>query len=232
MPARQAGLPMGDALRAWLDSWLVVGGWAVIVASSLAVLLADLRKRNPEIKSLMRAVWLLTVLYSGPIGLAVYWFAGRKQIRVDSIWRRGWRSVSHCYSGCGAGEIIGVLLTMGLLGWAAWPASIVTFTLAYVFGYALTAGPLIQEGMAVREALWDAFTSESASILVMEVVAITVDLWLAGDAGLGQPLFWGGLAFSLTCGLLAAWPVNVLLIRWGVKAGMHDPREMAADSAA
>jgi len=216
-----------EALRELLDSWIVTGVWAAIVALCLAVLVVDLRKRNPEIMSLMRTVWLLTVLYSGPIGLGVYWFSGRRQIRTDSVWRRGWRSVSHCYSGCGAGEIIGVIVTMGILGWATGPAAMTTFALAYIFGYALTAGPLIQEGMAVPTALWDAFTSETASIFVMEVVAIGVDLWLAGDAGLTAPLFWNGMVVSLTCGLLAAWPVNVLLIRFGVKSGMHDPREMA-----
>jgi hypothetical protein len=219
-----------EVLRGLLDSWIVTGVWAAIVVACLAVLVTDLRKRNPEIMSLMRAVWFLTVLYSGPIGLGVYWFSGRKQIRVDSVWRRGWRSVSHCYSGCGAGEIIGIIITIGILGWATRPAAVATFVLAYVFGYALTAGPLIQEGMAIRTALWDAFTSESASIFVMEVVAIGVGLWISGDAGLAEPLFWNGMVVSLSCGLLAAWPVNVLLIRFGVKSGMHDPRDMAREA--
>lgn len=219
-----------EALREFLDSWSVLAAWAATVAVCLAALLRDLVRRNPEIKSLMRAVWILTVLYSGPLGLAVYWFSGRKQIRRDSIWRRGWRSVSHCYSGCGAGEIIGILVTVGLLGWRPWPAAITTFALAYLFGYALTAGPLIQEGVALRQALWDAFTSESASIFVMEIVAIGVGLTLATDADMHQPLFWTAMVVSLSCGLLAAWPANVLLIRWGVKSGMHDPRDMSRDN--
>jgi hypothetical protein len=192
------------------------------------LLVRDLRRRNPEIAGLMRLVWLLTVAYSGPIGLVVYWFSGRKQIARDTLWRRGWRSVSHCYSGCGAGEILGVVITVGILAAATWTVAITTFVLAYVFGYALTVGPLVQEGVGLRRALWDAFTSETASITVMEVVAIGVDLWLAPGATMGEPLFWGSLVFSLSCGLLAAWPVNVLLIRWGVKEGMHDPRDMAA----
>lgn len=219
-----------EHLRALLDSWWTLGAWGLIVVFCLGLLLRDLRRCNPEVMPLMRVVWFLTVLYSGPLGLGVYWFSGRKQISKDSIWRRGWRSVSHCYSGCGAGEITGVLVTIGLLGWATTHAALATFVLAYVFGYALTAGPLIQEGMAVRQALWDAFTSESVSIFIMEVVAIGVDLWLAGDAGMGRPLFWGALAFSLSCGLLAAWPANVALIRLGVKSGMHDPREMASQT--
>jgi hypothetical protein len=223
---------MIDTLREILGSWTTIGLWTAVVAVALLILVSDLKRRNPEIAGLMRVVWLLTVLYSGPIGLAVYWLSGRKQIRNDSIWRRGWRSVSHCYSGCGAGEIIGIVITVGILALGNWQVALTTFALAYIFGYALTAGPLIQEGVGVRTALWDAFTSETASIFVMEVVAIGVDLWLAPAAAIDEPLFWGSLIFSLSCGLLAAWPVNVLLIRWGVKAGMHDPREMAQHAQA
>lgn len=45
---------------------------------------------------------------------------------------------------------------------------------------------------------------------------------------MGEALFRSSLAFSLTAGLIAAYPVEVLLVRFGVKEGMHDPREMAA----
>lgn len=203
----------------------MLGAWAVLAAASLAVLSRDLSRNNAQTMGLMRIVWVLTVLYSGPLGLAVYWFSGRRQIPVDSVWRRGWRSTSHCYSGCGAGEMVGLLLATAVLGWGAGATAGLTFALAYLFGFGLTVGPLLQEGVALRPALWDAFTSESASIVMMEAVAISVDLWLAGDAGPGEPRFWSSVIVSLTCGLLAAWPVNVLLIRFGVKSGMHDPRE-------
>ena len=35
------------------------------------------------------------------------------------------------------------------------------------------------------------------------------------------------LVVSLTAGLVAAYPANVLLIRAGVKAGLRSPRELA-----
>ncbi|HEM46449.1 MAG TPA: DUF4396 domain-containing protein, partial [Alphaproteobacteria bacterium] len=185
-------------------AFLVV--WGLLVAASLAALLRDLSAENPQIGRLMKWVWLFTVLYSGPLGLAVYYYSGRRQIARDSLWRRGFRSVAHCYSGCGAGEIVGVVVTVGILGLAtAWVAG-VTFFLAYVAGFALTAGPLMEEGVPFRQAMWDAFYSETASITVMEVVAISVDLWLAGDAGMGDPVFWSSLVFSLSMGLLAAYP--------------------------
>lgn len=199
--------------------------WGLLVIVSVAVLAYDLKRHNPQIVGLMQWVWLFTVVYSGPLGLALYYYSGRRQIARDSLWRRASRSVAHCYSGCGAGEIAGVFITVGLLSLGNWWVAGVTFALAYIAGYIMTAGPLIQEGVEVPQALWDAFYSETASITVMEIVAISVDLWLAQNAGITDVLFWSSLIFSLSMGLIAAYPVNVILIRMGVKEGMHDPRE-------
>lgn len=201
--------------------------WAPLAVVSLAVLVRDLARRNPEIGGLMRWVWLLTVAYSGPLGLAGYFYSGRKQIPRDDLWRRAFRSVAHCYSGCGLGEIVGILVTVGLLGLSTGWVAGVTFACAYAMGFVLTAGPLMQGGMALGRALRDAFYSETASIVVMEAVAIGADLWLAGSARMGEALFWSSLVASLSAGLAAAYPVNVLLIRWGVKAGMHSPKAHA-----
>lgn len=207
-----------------------LAAWGVVVAASLAVLVWDLRANNSELKSLMQFVWGFTVLYSGPLGLAGYWYSGRTQISHDSLWRKGFRSVSHCYSGCGSGEVLGVSMAVGLFAFKTTGTVLLTFTLAYLFGYALTVGPLMQEGVGLGEALKDAFYSETASITIMEVVAIGTDIWLAAEAGIGDVLFWASLVFSLTLGLLAAYPVNIALIRLGVKEGMMNPAKMGSSS--
>lgn len=191
---------------------------------SLAWVAYDLKTRNAHLMSLMKVVWLLTVLYSGPLGLWIYGITGRRQISSDSLWRRAFRSVAHCYSGCGMGEIAGLLLAVGVLGLGTMWTVAVTFSFAYAAGFALTVGPLMQEGVKWGTAVKDALISETPSIFVMEVVAIGVDLLLAGDAGPSEVLFWTSLVVSLTCGLLAAYPVNVLLIHFGIKQGMMDPR--------
>lgn len=211
-----------------LTNPIYLAGWAILVFASVSILIWDLRSNNEAIGRLMKFVWVFTVLYSGPLGLAGYWYSGRRQIAHDSIWRRGFRSVAHCYSGCGAGEIIGIVTTVGLLALGNLYVALVTFTLAYAAGFMMTVGPLVEEGITYREALADAFYSETASIVVMEVVAIATDLWLAGDAQMGEPLFWSSLVFSLSIGLLAAYPVNVLLINFGVKDGMMNPQAMAS----
>ncbi len=203
-------------------AFLVV--WAMLMLPSLAILVRDMQRNNKHLMSLMKWVWALTVVYSGPLGLLIYWTTGRKEIATDSLYRRAFRSVAHCYSGCGMGEVAGLIIAVGLLSLSTPWVVAVTFTLAYVAGYALTVGPLMQEGVPLRTALKDAFIAETPSIAVMEIVAIGVDLTLAGDATLGDVRFWSSLIVSLTCGLMAAYPVNLALIHFGVKEGMMDPR--------
>ncbi|WP_137284011.1 DUF4396 domain-containing protein [Halorussus salinisoli] len=218
-----------QALQNVLTNPTYLAAWGGLVAVSLAVLVRDLRRNNSELKSLMQFVWAFTVLYSGPLGLVGYWYSGRTQIDHDSFWRKGFRSVSHCYSGCGTGEVLGVSMAVGLFAFKTTGTVVLTFALAYLFGYLMTVGPLMQEGIGLREALWDAFYSETASITVMEIVAISTDVWLAGEAGLGDVLFWTSLVFSLTLGLLAAYPVNLALIYVGVKEGMMNPAKMGTE---
>lgn len=202
--------------------------WVMLALLCCAVLLWDLRRHNAHIGSLMKAMWLLTALYSGPLGLLIYYYSGRRQIRRDSLWRQGFRSVAHCYSGCGAGEITGGLLAAGLLSLGNTGTALITFGLAYVFGYGMSLGPLLQDGTPVNQALLDTLYADTATIAVMEISAICLDLWLAASATPGDTLFWTSLLLSLTAGLIVAYPVNVALVYLGVKGGMANPRDSAA----
>ena len=205
------------------SQWFIVA-WAALMIPSQVVLIRDLRTKNAHLMSLMKLVWVLTVLYSGPLGLLIYWTCGRKEIPDDGLGRRAFRSVAHCYSGCGLGEVVGLVIAVGLLQMQTTGIALTTFGFAYVAGFALTVGPLVQDGTPIGTALWDAVLAETPSITVMEVTAIGVDLALSGSAGMGHPLFWSSMIVSLTLGLLAAYPVNVALIHFGVKEGMMDPR--------
>jgi hypothetical protein len=218
-PARKAITPV-------LSDSRTLAVWGVVVLLSLAVYVWDVRERNQALPSLMKGVWGLVVAYSGPFGLLVYWFSGRTQISRDSQVRRGLRSTAHCYSGCGAGEVVGIVTAQAILGLAVGWVAAITFGFAYLFGFGLTVGPLMQEGVGLREALLDAVYSETPSITVMEVVAIGSDLLLASEAHVGDVLFWMALALSLSLGFLAAFPVNLALVHLGVKEGMQNPAEM------
>ncbi|GAB7095623.1 hypothetical protein JCM30237_27770 [Halolamina litorea] len=204
----------------------LVVAWVGLSLLSVGVLWLDLRRHNAALPSMMKLVWTLTVLYSGLLGLAVYWYSGRTQISEDSFVRRGLRSTSHCYSGCGIGEVVGITLAAGILLLNTAGVIATTFSFAYLFGLVFTIGPLMQEGVGFREAVSDAAYSESGSIVAMEAVAIGSDVYLAGEATMGEPVFWASLAVSLSLGFLAALPINLGLLHFGVKEGMGDPSSM------
>ena len=122
----------------------------------------------------------------------------------------------HCLTGCGIGEVLGMVLGTAL-GLHNLPTITLAVALAFAFGYALTLVPLLRAGLALRTALGLALAADTASIAVMEIVDNAVMLAVPGamDAGLANPLFWGSLAVALFIAAAAAFPVNRWLIARG-----------------
>jgi hypothetical protein len=122
----------------------------------------------------------------------------------------------HCLTGCGIGEVLGLVIATQL-GWEDIPSIALAVVLAFFFGYALTLRPLFAAGMPIRDALRLAFAADTLSITVMEIVDNAIILAIPGamDAGLGDPLFWGSLAFALAVAGVVAFPVNRWLILRG-----------------
>jgi hypothetical protein len=122
----------------------------------------------------------------------------------------------HCLTGCAIGEIAGLAIGTAL-GFSD-PATVaLAVALAFLFGYALTSLPLLRAGMALSAVIPIALASDTLSIAVMEIVdnAIVVAIPGAMDAGLGDLLFWGSLAFALAVAGAVAMPVNRWLIARG-----------------
>src|SRR3954471_8595443 len=117
----------------------------------------------------------------------------------------------HCLTGCAIGEVAGVVIGTAL-GLANGPTIALSIVLAFVFGYGLTSLPLLRAGLVLAVVVPIALASDTLSIATMEVVdnAIVVAVPGALDAGLGEILFWGSLAFSLAIAGVVAFPVN----RW------------------
>lgn len=63
----------------------------------------------------------------------------------------------------GMGEVMGVFIAAGLLALSNWWIAGLTFALAYLAGFALTVGPLVQEGVPLSTALRDALLARHAS---------------------------------------------------------------------
>jgi hypothetical protein len=89
--------------------------------------------------------------------------------------------------------------------------------LAFFFGYLFTAVPLLRAGLALGTVIALALAADTFSITVMEIVDNAIILVIPGamEAGLGDALFWGSLAFALAVAWVAAFPVN----RWLISKG-------------
>jgi Domain of unknown function (DUF4396) len=122
----------------------------------------------------------------------------------------------HCLTGCAIGEITGMIVGTAL-GFSNAGTVAISVALAFLFGYTLTSLPLLRAGLALAAVAPIAFASDTLSIAVMEVVDNAIVLAVPGamDAGLGDVLFWGSLAFALAVAGAAAFPVNRWLIGRG-----------------
>jgi hypothetical protein len=122
----------------------------------------------------------------------------------------------HCLTGCAIGEILGMVLSTWW-GWSNAGNIVLSISLAFVFGYALTMLPLVRAGLTTRRALPLAFASDTLSIGTMEIIDSLLVILIPGAiaAGLGDPLFWGSLAFALFVAFWVAVPVNRWLIARG-----------------
>ena len=134
----------------------------------------------------------------------------------------------HCLTGCAIGEILGMIIGTAL-GFSDLGTLVLAVVLAFFFGYLLTSLPLLRSGMALAAVVPIALASDTFSIATMEVIDNAIMLGVPGamEAGAGDILFWGALAFALPVAGLFAFPVNRWLIARGRghvavhKTGIH-----------
>lgn len=147
----------------------------------------------------------------------------------------------HCLTGCAIGEVLGMVIGTAF-GLSNTTTTVLAVVLAFFFGYGLTSLPLLRSGLALGAVVSIAVASDTLSIAVMELVdnAIIVTVPGAMDAGLGDLLFWGSLAFALVIAGTIAVPVNRWLIARGKghavvhRTGIHggpSPRLVGAAAA-
>jgi uncharacterized protein DUF4396 len=103
------------------------------------------------------------------------------------------------------------------LGWGNLESIALAIVLAFFFGYSFTAVPLLRSGLALGAVIPIALAADTFSIAVMEIVDNAIVLLIPGamEAGLGDVLFWGSLAFALAVAWVAAFPLN----RWLISKG-------------
>jgi uncharacterized protein DUF4396 len=136
---------------------------------------------------------------------------------VNSLNRTAFAATIHCLTGCAIGEVLGLVIAT-MLNLHDIPSILLAIVLAFVFGYGLTMRPLVQRGLAFREAVRVALAADTVSIVVMEIMDNLIVLLIPGAmaAGLLDGLFWESLLASLVVAFVVAYPVN----RWLIARGL------------
>jgi Domain of unknown function (DUF4396) len=142
-----------------------------------------------------------------------------------SVNRLAIQATNHCLTGCGIGEVLGMVLATWW-GWGDLASIVLALALAFFFGYLLTLVPLLRAGTALGAAVGIALVADTLSITTMEIVDNAVLVFWPGalDAGLGDALFWISLALALA----VAWGPTFLVNRYLIARGKGHARAHAA----
>jgi hypothetical protein len=103
------------------------------------------------------------------------------------------------------------------LAWGNTASIAISIALAFVFGYALTLGPILGTGVPLPRAAGLTVASDTISVATMELIDNAFLLVVPGAmaAGLSDALFWWSLALSLAIAFVITVPVN----RWLIASG-------------
>ena len=224
--------------------WLTMIAWislGLAVIAFGAILFDVLVRGHRQQMVVMEAVWPITALYLGPLG----WLGYRRWGRLSSpqFQRESGRQpdygdavsvtigVSHCGAGCTLGDIIGAWIVFAA-GWTlfglALPAEyLADFVLAFALGIAfqyLAIAPM--RNLGARDGIIAALKADTLSLIAFEVglfgwMALVQFVFFSGPHL--QPdhaAYWLLMQVGMILGFLTSYPVNVWLIRRGIKEPM------------
>lgn len=219
-----------------LLAWIFLGVGAV----SCAIVLADIFLGRYQHIAIMNITWPITALYSGPIGLFMYYMYGRvgkmnmhdvrknKRKRKKPHWVHVFISATHCGGGCAIADII----TEVVIFWAAirifghyvWSSFLIDYGAALLIGFLFQY--LSQRPMHPKTGFFKLMIQAvKADILSLTAFQVGMFSWLLavyyiynGSLNAGNHVYWFMMQIGLTLGLLTTFPVNAWLIKAGIKS--------------
>ena len=227
-------------------AWLTALAWvalAVALAAAAEIVWDIFIRGHRQKMRVMEAVWPVTALYFGPAATWAYRRFGRPS---SQRWRRehardeppdkpGWATtaigVSHCGAGCTLGDILaetvvflmaatiaGVTLYAEMLG--DYLAAIALGVLFQYFAIAPMRGLGLRKGL-VQAARADVLSLTSFEIGLFGWMALMSFVFFpAPHLRPDSPVYWFLMQIGMVIGFATAWPMNVWLIRAGIKEAM------------
>ena len=218
------------------------------VASSLFIVI-DMRRRQPQLMAVMRAVWPINALWAGLFGIWAYWKIGRtaplpvrtpassaaptKTPSMGDTPRAFWQSIVagtfHCGAGCSLADLIGPILfraapfaVAASLVFGEWTLDyLIALLIGVTFQYAAISPMLQQIGPRIW---WRALKIDFLSLTAWQVgmygwMALVIFVWF-GPIPPTRIEFWFMMQLAMVCGFFTAYPMNWWLVKAGIKTAM------------
>lgn len=229
----------------WLNVLAIISlSLGAASASIIAFDILSLGRRQSM--RVMDLVWPVTALWSGPLGLAAYFWwgrAGTKQAMMTAK-ERGedppnikqpfpvlvGKGATHCGSGCTLGDLVAEWLILAIpiyvFGHTIFGAWIYDYILAFTFGIAIqyfTIKPM--RGLSVGDGIKQALKADTLSLSAWQVgmygwMAIATFAIFGREMPKTSPVFWFMMQLGMLCGFLTSYPVNGWLLKRGIKEAM------------
>jgi Domain of unknown function (DUF4396) len=215
--------------------------WFGLTALSVAYVAYDLVTNTPEMP-VMKWGWVLVTLYTGPVGLLIYWFScrepapGTHEQFIAPLWKQSVGSTIHCM----AGDATGIIVAAALTSWLRLPMGIdiwVEYAVGFAFGLLVFQALFMKDmlggsyGEAVRRtwfAEWVSMNAVMAGMIPVMVVLMTQDMAAMEPSSLR---FWGVMSLATLVGAVLAYPVNHWLVKRDLKHGMGTMRALGKGGA-
>ena len=211
-------------------------GWFALTALSVAYVAWDLFTSTPEMK-VMKWGWVLVTLYTGPVGLLIYWFScresapGTHELFIAPLWKQAVGSTIHC----AAGDATGIIVAAGITGFFGLRMGVdiwVEYAAGFAFGLLIFQALFMKDmmGMSYGEAVRDTFLPEWMSMNAMMAGMLpTMVILMTRDMRAMQatsPWFWASMSAATLVGVVVAYPVNYWLVKNKLKHGMGTERAL------
>jgi hypothetical protein len=220
---------------AWID--VVVLVWIVLTLASAAYVAWDAFTNNPEL-TVMKWGWILVTLYTGVFG-AVLYVHSCQEPRPDTherfvapLWKQSVGSTIHCVAGDATGIVFAATAT-ALIGFPMGLDIVVEYAFGFTFGLLIFQALFMKDmmGGSYRKALMKSLVPEwlSMNMVMAGMIPAMVVLMMGQDMRAMDPrnlVYWGAVSASVIVGFIFALPVNVWLVKVGLKHGMGTERAL------
>src|SRR4030088_10761 len=210
--------------------------WFGLAGMSAAYVAYDQWRNNPE-PNVMRAGFVLVTLYMGPLALLLCFLKDKEPYPrtheefVKPLWKQGVGSTIHCVAGDATGIIAAAVITASL-GLPMWLDLIVEYISGFSFGLLIFQSLFMKSmmGGTYRDNVRKTFLPEfiSMNFMMAGMAPVMIFLMMGRDMRAMEPtelLFWGVMSLGVTAGFVAAYPVNVWMVKRALKHGLMTDRK-------